>query len=249
LTQDNDFETSSAFEEFIRSPMVDMLVEPDEDIYEKYHTLCQLKGGDTEYVLPGVNKNVRGVTHRNGRLLILFDDGQMWVSRPNSGHTPINSDIHMDDITNFNNMVRGHSDGIMYNLANIADGKAYWTQEPNAPDNIYHWSSTQDGNYLWIQDATQGYLYDRNMNLISQEPMNKNRIYGENIDMFVDIDTTTGQGILSFDSTPINDIFDGTFTPEGLVKITATQRKSGTTVVKNVNGSVYYIASKSTMPN
>jgi len=249
LAQEDDFEHSNAFNDFIKSPMVDMLIEPEDEIYDKYYTLCKLDRGETEYVLPGINKNVQGVTHRNGRLLILFSDGQMWSSRPNNGHAIIESDIHMDDIINFNEVVRGHSDGIMYTLSTVTDGKAHWNPEANTPDNIYHWSVTQDGNHLWIQDASRGYLYDRDMNLITDEPMNKKRIYGENRDIYVNIDTTTGRGTLSFDSVIINDIFDGTFTSDGLVKITSSQKQNGTTSVKNINGSVYYIASKSVIPN
>jgi hypothetical protein len=242
---DDDFETSSNYEDFIKSPMVEMIIDPVDEPYEKYFTLCQLKGDETQYVLPGVTENVKGVTHRNDRLVILFENGEIWSSKPNQGYTPIKSEIHMDDITTFNNIIRGHSDGIMYTMTNIINGHAKWIVESNAPENIRHWSTTQDGNYLWIQDANEGFLYDRRMNLISQEPISDIRIYGDSKDIHVNINQNSGKGLLSFDSTTITDIFDGTFTDEGLVKITASQRRSGTILVKNINGTVYYIASKS----
>lgn len=241
---DNIAKGASPYDIFPKSPLADIIVDNSYYSHDKYFTLCQIKGDDTSYVLNGITDNIKDFTLRNGQLLLLFEDGTLKLKKGES-YTEIKSSLHMDEITSFNNFVYGNCDGVVYSLSQIKSGEAVWNQEDAIPENIRWWSTTSDGQYFWVQDSSKGYLYNRNMKMVDQADLTETRIYGPDKDIFVTLDKETSKGILSYDGTVVNDIIDGTFTSDGLIKITPSQYRSGTMSVKNLNNDVYYIASKS----
>jgi len=241
---DGMFDTKfSPCDNFIGSPLVDITTDACNSRTNKYFTLCQINGNVTNYILDGIKDSVKDFTLRNGQLMILFENGNMKLKKEDK-YTLITSDIQMDEITNFNNFVYGNSDGIIYSLTQIKNGKAEWVQEDKFPENIVGWSKSGDGKYFWLQDVNNGYLFDMRLKLVDNVRTNLTRIYGEDKNTYIEIDKERNNAVLSENNIIIYDIVDGAFTENGLTKITSEQYKNGTLLVKNLDDNIYYISSK-----
>jgi len=112
-------------------------------------------------------------------------------------------------------------DGYIYSVSN--DDKLYilsnsylnaliwkWESVPWAPENIKYISSTYDSLNLWIQTDTDGFLFKENGKLIStQKIIDIKRVYGKDIDHYLDIDINQFTAISFPDKEKINNVVDG----------------------------------------
>jgi len=81
-------------------------------------------------------------------------------------------------------------DGSLYTIPNNAITENYWHwNNCNLMNkNIVHISTTYDGNNLWIQTKTKGFLYDREMKIcMNMLYENGKRVYGQTREHYIDI--------------------------------------------------------------
>lgn len=89
----------------------------------------------------------------------------------------------------------------------------YWNLVQGFPTDIVWIAVTGDDEYLWLQTATTGYLYDCRRRLVSQVTMPGTtiRIYGRQKKAYADIDTLTGNMLIHDCPKTFTDVGTGTF--------------------------------------
>lgn len=129
-------------------------------------------------------------------VIFLLADGQI-VRREGQLDTQVASNIQAFRVTSF----RGHLYALgseagavaalyVMDNAELSTGQWQWRLCTWAPTNLYHFSSTLDGKYLWLQDTERGYLYTQAGSLLQQAATTLRRVYGKDNESYLEIDST-----------------------------------------------------------
>lgn len=117
-----------------------------------------------------------------------------------------------------------------------------WVSVAGCPLDVTHTSHTLDDKHLWIQSASVGYLYDSELNVVSEyKASGKKRTYGADAGRYIDIDEARGFGYIMPDKKKVTDVYKATLTYHG--EIIALNKKDMSLYrdVKLVNWEPYYI--------
>lgn len=105
----------------------------------------------------------------------------------------IGNNIPLQNIVSYNGYLYGlGTDNALYMLPTSYFTTNYWIWKPVkwAPVDIIHMSTTQDFQYLWLQTNEEGYLYQNNK-LVKQELAPYIRVYGSDINNYLEYDAKT----------------------------------------------------------
>lgn len=135
-------------------------------------------------------------------------------------------------------------DNILYTLPNksFPTTNWFWTRVNWAPDMIKHISTTHSSSHLWIQTYTKGYLYHSSAKVAFEtEYINGKRVYGRDVDHYIDIDSVKFTGAIYPNKMLVNNIYDAALSYyDEIIAIHPNERDqyNGITIV---NWQPYYI--------
>ena len=137
--------------------------------------------------LPGENA-IDVVVHYD-QLYILLEGGDILKV---ADHVPIRieSSLPLERLFSFTGHMYGLASGYLYvaNDESLATTSWQWEVVPNF-SGLTEVSFTLDNNYLWLETLTQGYLYDRQWQLVEtiKSKRFQKRIYGPNRETWIDL--------------------------------------------------------------
>ncbi|MEK7070302.1 MAG: hypothetical protein AAB966_00690, partial [Patescibacteria group bacterium] len=155
----------------------------------------------------------------------------------------ISSNQHLTNLTVYAGFLYGldSGTGIFYELGGTSFGTTVWSWSAKniGVTDITYINSTLDGSFLWVQDATTGYLFTTpNFTLsTSFAYANSIRVYGLTSVQFVDITTTAHIATLMPGATTTLDVDKGAVMADGSFVYTPYQyiNQQSITLLKIVN--------------
>lgn len=177
---------------------------------------------DDEYLFGTTrNSSIRGVTvssegrkildlcHFSSYIIYLHEGG--YVTRETiskekiegNEKVPVKMNIKPTLLNKFRGNLYSIMNGRLYSLEISTLSSNLWKWNPCdwSPLNIVNMTSTGDGKNLYLQTNESDILYDSNLDEISRTiHSGKNRVYGYDLQTYIDIDTTTQSGIFHYGS-------------------------------------------------
>lgn len=111
----------------------------------------------------------------------------------NKEKNKVGNNVPLQSLVSHNGYLYGlGTDNALYMLPTSYFTTNYWIWKPVkwAPADIIHMSTTQDFQYLWLQTNEEGYLY-KNNKLVKQELAPYIRVYGSDINNYLEYDPKT----------------------------------------------------------
>lgn len=121
----------------------------------------------------------------------------------------------LDRIIYFCGHLYGIGSGDLYRLVDENQSIWTWSKVDHLHSGIKHICTTFDGNYIWIESRSQGYLYDRNWGQVEHIKKKKfvQRIYGYSNTIWVDIySDNTG---ITYDGRKYDYLKTAAYLPDG----------------------------------
>ena len=156
-----------------------------------------------------------------------------------------NNSVMLSRIFSYDGYLYGLSrTGKLYSLPNGYFSSSNWMWKPVTwgPENIVWASCTYNNSHLWLQTATNGYLYGSKSALISQvEYVNKRRILGKDLKHYIDIDSATHTALVVPSGEKLTGIIDAALSYyDEVVPITLQEIKQYWGI-RMVNWKPYYL--------
>ena len=179
--------------------------------------------------------------------IFLLEDGNIIceMDKDTKERYRTSNNIPLIRITSFDGYLHGIGwDHKLYTLPNsyFATTNWVWNLADWAPTDIKHISSTHDSSYLWIQTSSTGLLYSAPGVISSKTPfVNLKRVYGRDVNHYIDIDTTKFTAKNYPGGTLVNNVYDGALSYyDEIIAIHPSERNKyrGITIV---NWVPYYI--------
>lgn len=130
----------------------------------------------------------------------------------------VNSNIVAERIVAYDGTILAVHSGTIYRLQLNSFSTSVWQWERDSlfPVNIIDLSVTDDGEWLWIQTKTEGYLFHRRIltERINYSSMER-RIYGADRYHYLELDRELCQGKMYPERTPLTNVCYGRATAEG----------------------------------
>lgn len=162
------------------------------------------------------------VTSYSNSTLALTKDGKIIRESPGKKREIIANNIRLKRLESFNGTLYGISvDGRVFQLNNdtFDTRKWLWNLAP-LPTGINHTSATLDGRHFWVQTNETGLLYDRQFRVVDRAPIrNLKRIYGNNKNVYIEIDMLQNVGTLHPDGKQIKDVAGAILTHDNQLKV------------------------------
>jgi hypothetical protein len=157
----------------------------------------------------------------------------------------ISTNVTLIRLEAFNGYLYGISKGSLYKLDNSTYKNRKWifTLVNNMPINIIHTSATLKSNHLWLQTTEKGYIIDERLNIISTLKIEtgKRRIYGSDLDHYIEININECVGVSMPGSKNINNICGGGMTYNDEIISISVEMRGKFKEVRLVNWTPYYL--------
>lgn len=189
-----------------------------ENPFQKIRKDMVMSRGDTK------QSPVIDVTNYSNATLALTEDGRIIrETGDGSGNRDlVANNVRLMRLESFNGTLYGVSvDGRVFALNNDTFNTRKWTWNlAPFPKGVVHTSATLDGKHFWVQTPNMGLLYDRNLTVVKRsEKPNRKRVYGENRDLYIDIDLSNNTAVLHPNGDRIDNVASAVITHEDRVKI------------------------------
>ena len=155
------------------------------------------------------------------------------------------NNIPLSRITSFDGYMYGISTNRkLYTLPNryFSINNWVWNLVEWAPEDVRHISTTHNSSHIWIQTSTYGYLYSEPNVLLFKIPYTlMKRVYGRDVDHYIDINHMNYSAIIHPGGTVVRDVYDGALSYyDEIIAIHPSERNKyhGITIV---NWKPYYI--------
>lgn len=216
---------------------------------------CEERDG-VYYCRNNKNETISDVSHSpvidvcsySNATVFLLDDGNI-ICEINSSETKQRhktfNNIRLSKITSFNGYLYGIGvDKNLYTLPNnlFPTTNWIWTLAEWAPKCIEHISSTHDSTHLWMQTLASGYLYSSpNKIVLETSHSGLRRVYGRNIDHYIDINPVKYTATIYPGKTVFHNIYDGALSYYDEVIAIHPSESSEYKGISIVNWRPYYI--------
>jgi len=155
------------------------------------------------------------------------------------------NNIKLRRITSFNGYLYGVCyDDKLYTLPNNLFPTLVWIWNycDWAPSNIKHISSTHNSDHIWIQTNTTGFLYSNpNLSPITVSYPYGKRVYGRDIDHYIDIDPNNCTAKITPSGIIVNNVYDAALSYYDEVVAIHPSDRSEYRAITIVNWAPYYI--------
>jgi len=183
------------------------------------------------------------VTNYSNSTLALTKNGQ--IIRETDGEREIvANNINLRRLEGFNGTLYGISvDGRIFALNNdtFETRKWMWNLAP-FPTGVIHTSATHDGKYFWVQTNNTGLLYDRKLKVREKNNMkNKKRIYGNDKDIYVEIDLQSNKATLYPNNAVVEDVSGAVITHDNHLKVLKPSQTRLFSDIRLINWTPAYI--------
>ena len=162
------------------------------------------------------------VTSYSNATLALMKDGKIIRESRDKKREIVANNIRLKRLESFNGTLYGISvDGRVFQLNNdtFETRKWLWTLAP-LPTGIIHTSATLNGKHFWVQTQESGLLYDRQFRVVDRAPTkNIKRVYGNDKNIYIDIDTQNNVGTLQPNGSQVKDVAGAIITHDNQLKI------------------------------
>lgn len=211
-----------------------------ENPFQKIRKDMVMSRGDTK------QSPVIDVTNYSNATLALTQDGRIIreTGNGNRNRDLVANNVKLIRLESFNGTLYGVSvDGRLFALNNDTFNTRKWTWNVAPfPTEVVHTSATLDGKYFWVQTPDTGVLYDRNLNVVKRSTKpNRKRVYGENKDLYIDIDLSNNTATLHPNGTKIENVASAVIDHEDRVKILKTNQTSLFSDIRLVKWKPTYI--------
>lgn len=191
-------------------------------------------------------KSVIDVCSYSDSTLFLMDDGDIIKEKTDRVKVRISNNVKLVRITSYNGYMYGlDRNGKLYHLPNSNLGNKSWTwlecDFTKNIKNITHISSTLDGSHLWLQTATEGYLFDEQGDEIEKFETKHKRVYGINKDHYMDIDQKACKAEIYPKRKIEHNIYDGALSYHNEVVAIHPDEKHQFIGVAIVNWKPYFV--------
>ena len=162
------------------------------------------------------------VTSYSSSTLALTKDGKIIRESPGKKREIIANNIRLKRLESFNGTLYGISvEGRVFQLNNDTFDTRKWLWNLSGlPTGINHTSATLDGRHFWVQTDETGLLYDRQFRVVDRAPArNLKRIYGNNKNVYIEIDMLRNVGTLHPDGKQITDVAGAILTHDNQLKV------------------------------
>lgn len=183
------------------------------------------------------------VTNYSNSTLALMKNGNIMRETDDSREIVANN-INLRRLEGFNGTLYGISvDGRVFSLNNDTfDTRKWMWNLASFPTGVVHTSATHDGRHFWVQTADTGLLYDRSLRIKEKADMtNKKRVYGNDRETFVEIDTTNNTATLQPNDETIPDVAGAVITHDNTLKILKPRQTRLFSDIRLVNWTPAYI--------
>lgn len=183
------------------------------------------------------------VTNYSNSTLALTKDGQI-IRETDDGREIVANNINLRRLESFNGTLYGISvDGRMFALNNdtFETRKWMWNLAP-FPTGVTHTSATHDGKHFWVQTNNTGLLYDRKLKVKEKTDMrNKKRVYGNDEDIYVDIDLRSNKAVLQPNNAVVEDVAGAVITHDNHLKVLKPSQTRLFSDIRLINWTPAYI--------
>jgi hypothetical protein len=169
--------------------------------------------------------------------LALREDGKI-VKEVGKKRTLVSNNIRLKRLESFNGILYGISaDNRLFSLNNDTFNTQKWSWSlTSLPQGIIHTSATLNGKYFWIQTAQQGILYNRKFQVIDRaDTRGIKRIYGNDKDIYIDIDTNSDTAVLQPNGTRINNVISAIITHDNELRTLRPNQASEFSDIRLIN--------------
>ena len=227
------------------------------DIITSVSTPCEMKDGvyycrndKSCQDIEGLGQHsspVVDVCSYSSATVFLLEDGSIIcdTEAPESKRYRASNNIRLTRITSFNGYLYGvGEDRKLYTLPNSSFSTSVWIWNSCdwAPDGIIHVSSTHDSTHIWVQTETSGYVYNNPSSAPVEIPYtNGKRVYGRDVNHYIDIDTTRYTAKITPGDTIIHNVYDGALSYYDEVVAIHPSERSEYRTITIVNWRPYYI--------
>jgi len=185
------------------------------------------------------------VTNYSDSTLALTQDGRIIRETGHKGEMEmVANNVRLKRLEAFNGTLYGVSvDGRVFALNNdtFRTRKWHWNLAP-FPTGVTHTSATLNGKHFWVQTDTTGILYDRNLNIVEREDTrNRKRVYGDNRDLYIDINTRDNTAVMHPNGTGISNVAGAVITHEDKVKVLKPSQSNKYSDIRLVNWQPAFI--------
>ena len=193
------------------------------------------KEGSDHVVIKEKRLPVVDVCSYSESVVYLMENGDIINELPNGKKMQVKNNVKLDRLEFFAGYLHGVGNGTLYRLDNSAyttDSKKWtWESCEWSPIGILFTSATFDGNYLWLQTAEVGMLFDNEHKVVDEEYPNDNgkiikRYYGVDRKNYLRVDEDTCTAVSKPDDRPMHGVCGGVLTYHGeVIPITEDMRK------------------------
>lgn len=185
------------------------------------------------------------VTNYSDSTLALTQDGRIIRETDHRGGMEmVANNVRLKRLEAFNGTLYGVSvDGRVFALNNdtFRTRKWHWNLTP-FPSGVTHTSATLNGKHFWVQTNDRGILYDRDLNIVErQDTRNRKRVYGDNRDLYIEINTRDHAAVLQPNGTEISNVAGAVITHDDKVKILKPNEMNKYSDIRLVNWQPAYI--------
>jgi len=184
------------------------------------------------------------VTSYSNATLALMKDGKIIRENRDKKREIVANNIRLKRLESFNGTLYGISvDGRIFQLNNdsFETRKWYWTLAP-LPTGVIHTSATLNGKHFWVQTDETELLYDREFRVVDRSPTkNRKRIYGNDKNIYIDIDTQNNTGVLQPNGTRVNDVAGAIITHDNQLKVLRPNQTNLFSDIRLINWTPTYI--------
>lgn len=226
----------------------------DDDYITSVSTPCEQKNGvyycrsnNVEYTSQKVleHSSVVDVCSYSNTTIFLLENGEIICEVEGKKRYKITNNIKLNRITTFGGYLYGTNiEGRLYSLPNnyFFTSSWNWSVVNWAPIKIIHLSTTHDTSHLWVQTYNKGFLYNENGSLVTEILYKgKKRVYGKDLNYYIDIDQDKYTATLNPGSTVINNVYDAALSYYNEVVAIDPSEKDLYRGIKIVNWRPYYI--------
>jgi len=223
---------------------------------ERIDNYCTPPSGDVENPFKKIRKDmvmsredtkqspVIDVTSYSNATLALMKDGKIIRETRDKKREIVANNIRLKRLESFNGTLYAISvDGRVFQLNNdsFETRKWYWTLAP-LPTNVIHTSATLNGKHFWVQTDETGLLYDRQFRVVDRaSTRNRKRIYGNDKNIYIDIDTQNNTGVLQPNGTRVNDVAGAIITHDNQLKVLRSNQTNLFSDIRLINWIPTYI--------
>lgn len=229
----------------------------NDDYHGSVSTPCEERDG-VYYCRPGKSEIIEDINEKSAVIdvcsysdatVFLLENGNIIyeIARINGPKTRVraNNNVHLKRISGYDGYLYGVGvDGKLYTLPNscLTISNWVWSFVEWAPLNITHISSTHDTSHIWIQTDNYGHLFRNAGVLLSKITIKgKRRIYGKDIDNYVELDDEAHTAVVYPAMTTLDNVVDAALSYYNEITTISTTEAHEYRSIAIVNWKPYYI--------